>query len=625
MNLAPLVWACDPTANPTRILYVDGDETCPGDGTDETPFCDLNAAFDADLEPGDAIRVRTAADPYELASTAGSASGTSDAPIVIESDCGHTPVVGESLTIVDVDYWTVRDLVFKGRGGVILEARTRNVEGLALLDSLFVLNDRARTININGVQDEFEVADARIVGNLLLSTTDLAMQINQARGTLIEANTISGHRCGEVTQFGRHQEGIRISLGCIDTIVRGNALLDFADDCDGEYRREGIRIRNGAVNTLVERNLIRGLPADRSPDARIYAIAVHEDAAGSTITRNVIIDGGNDCALCDGIDFGGPTQDSRWLHNTVIQSEGAGVRVEDSDGLQIANNLIVAPLAVESTDVTAPMGWAGNVYDTSADAPFSWNGTETDFAGWQAACNCDEDSTAAPTLLDDIVTTPPPQSAAVDGGVEGGEPFVGRAPDTGALEAPIASALAPVPDSPLRYAIDFDVAFGPLVPMADCAGLSAAWDGAPTVVSSCASQGDGTTATISFDVSPPQTDATLLQIAYDDGVLADSIGIGGITGARVQAFELELAVDIEGAGNGSSGGDTSDGDATGTAGSGGGSGGGTTGVPGDSTGPSPPGADFPDPDLGCGCRTRAAHRPWALLLLLLGLRRRRPR
>src|SRR5687768_2091727 len=79
--------------------YVDGDAQCPGDGSDAAPFCTLQGAFDNDaLAAGDEILVRTAAAPYEGARIGGtdapaSISGTTDEPIVLQPDAGHSPVL----------------------------------------------------------------------------------------------------------------------------------------------------------------------------------------------------------------------------------------------------------------------------------------------------------------------------------------------------------------------------------------------------------------------------------------------------------------------------------------------------------------------------------------------------
>ena len=131
------------------VIYVDKDKSCPGSGTSNSPYCSIQAAFNV-ADPGDVIRIRDSATPYDERAVA-TRSGTASAPITIEPDVGHHPKLRYSgrnaqagvIEIKDANYWRIRDLTFDGigtqtsRSAVVLIAYTRDITGHQIIQNTF--------------------------------------------------------------------------------------------------------------------------------------------------------------------------------------------------------------------------------------------------------------------------------------------------------------------------------------------------------------------------------------------------------------------------------------------------------------------------------------------------------
>ena len=131
------------------VIYVDKDKPCPGSGTSNSPYCNIQAAFKV-ARPGDVIRIRDSATPYDERAVA-TRSGTSKAPITVEPDVGHHPKLRYSgrnahagvIEIRDADYWQISDLTFDGSGtqtsrfAVHLHAFTRDITGHRIVQNTF--------------------------------------------------------------------------------------------------------------------------------------------------------------------------------------------------------------------------------------------------------------------------------------------------------------------------------------------------------------------------------------------------------------------------------------------------------------------------------------------------------
>jgi hypothetical protein len=131
------------------IIYVDKDKSCPGSGTSSSPYCTIQGAFNV-ARPGDVIRIRDAATPYDESAVA-TRSGTASAPITIEPDVGHHPKLRYSgrnaqagvIEIRNADYWQIRRLNFDGSGtqtsrhAVLLHAYTRDITGHRITQNTF--------------------------------------------------------------------------------------------------------------------------------------------------------------------------------------------------------------------------------------------------------------------------------------------------------------------------------------------------------------------------------------------------------------------------------------------------------------------------------------------------------
>src|SRR5919106_4953468 len=83
-----LIWL---TAAEAAIIYVDKDNSCPGAGTTESPYCSIQNAFNKVIA-GDTIRIRDAVTPYDQNAIL-TTSGMAGSPIIIESAWGHRPII----------------------------------------------------------------------------------------------------------------------------------------------------------------------------------------------------------------------------------------------------------------------------------------------------------------------------------------------------------------------------------------------------------------------------------------------------------------------------------------------------------------------------------------------------
>jgi hypothetical protein len=581
------------------VVYVDADgPVCPGDGSSATPFCLLKDAIDAAV-PGRVIRVREAADLYPFTTTGSTGvSGTATAPIVIEPDCGHAPVFGGALVLIDVSHWTVRGLTFGGTSGAGLSGRADAVgtEGLRLLNNVMIGDPSAPgggiTLNRETGSEAIHV-DPEIAGNVITGVAGRALDVRWTSGARIESNVVTGLRCGAANNLETHpQMGLELAQSAAARVAY-NRFEDFVPSCPpgASARIAGIRPRGGSG--VIERNLISGLPA-HAAGPFVGGISVIDDAQDWTVRRNLVIDPG-ECGLCDAAEFGASVG-ARWLNNTVIASPGMpAIRIANNAAATVVhNNLFIGAggeVAVVGTQAEIAV-WSHNLYWSSDATPRFTFGSDAglSFPEWRDACGCDDaslvDDPLWPTDEDDA--TPGAPGPAIDAGLLVGEPHAGAAPDLGALEAPAPTGVSVDPVEPPRIRIGFGaVPFGPLR-IASCHGLSVHTDDDVELpLASCTVEmaADQTTSLV-LELSRPIFEDTSASVRYERGGLVDSLAIGGRVGAYVQPFEL--AIDL-------------------TAGS------------------EPDDVRFPDPELGCACRPNTSRSPRLLWLAMLGACIGRPR
>lgn len=631
---------CDEVA---AVLYVDEDDPgCQVDGgTDAAPFCSLQEALDTDPEPGTAIRVRDSQTPIAGGFTAGH-SGLQSAPLVIEPDCGHAPILASGIAINNASHWTVRGLTFEVQDdsvALLFSANTASTLGLIVEDNVFV-DSPDGAVDFSG-NEEFHNRPI-VRRNLLVGVHGTGLSFQDGRDGRIEDNVIIGMECdgADNPSFAAPQEGIRLAEGSANNEIVGNHISDFAPGCTetspmgSPIRRSvGIRIRSGTVGTLVENNSVQRIPL---LDGEGYAggIQVHDDALDTLVRRNLVTDI-EGCGLCDADDFGGSTL-NRWEHNTVLGCE-VGFAIGGSTNVEIRNNLLEGSrLAVDSSEELGSTIWAGNFYAAPDEAPqFRAAAMNLEFEQWQSTCGCDRTSVAGGPPLsgrpDDFAPTA--RSGALDIGEPLDEPFVADGPDAGAFEPPVVVETALVLD-PLSVVVTLSATpFPPLVPVAGCAGVELMDADDVVRVSECrvTEVGQAWEFVVTLErVNDAAVDATL---AVRRPTLVDSSAVGGVFGGFVRPFSVSLAIPPAGGGESTS---TGSGEGEGSTQTGGTSG---TEATTDASSSSEsttsssamgdtdePGA-FPAADLGCGCDTSERQRPryfgWLLFVLMLARSRAR--
>lgn len=462
-----------------RILYVDKDQACPGSGTSGSPYCTIQRAFD-NVAAGDTIRIRNSSSPYNENAVA-TRSGTSTAPIVVEPDLGHNPILrntvnpGQQRGAIEIngaDYWTIRNLTFDGAG---LRTSLYAIE----IRPLQISNPAARpikghkiignTIKNWGGPESFEyslsiqvgtntpggheTSDLEISHNILENNRNRAINVGTVRNALIENNDISGQRCGKTRccpgagYIAYVSNGIHVtrtnSTGSPAIIIRNNYIHDFAPPSDCSV-------------PLSTPHWIDAIWSDvLGSDGEAYGNIIENIAPGSghgtgihiesrcnnwKVHNNVISNvGGNGLKVRNG-------NDNVFENNTVYQA-GTGIFIRDGARAIFKNNIIQdsrnAQVFIHDLAITD----GGHIldhnlyYDSDGNniGKFGTNGSMLSLAQWQNQSGFDANSIVANPLF--ISTQPDAldfhlksSSPAIDAGIDVGIPFKGSAPDLGAYE-----------------------------------------------------------------------------------------------------------------------------------------------------------------------------------------------
>ena len=635
--------------------YVDGDATCDGDGTDEAPFCDLAAAFSADIAPGDRIRIRDAADRYDGATMFGpDGSGTNVAPVVFGPDTGASPVFRSPIVLRDISYWTVEGITFDGTGignppetALQIWGLNESVAGIIVQDVRVHAwepdgNSASPVINIfvNETDPPITLTDLTVQRVTIDSGRGYGIRVNRAIAPHIVDNDISGVRCSVTAIGDHHLFGIQVN-NSPGAVIEGNRVHDLPPGCD-----LGTLIRIQAINVLgsdggrISRNLIHDIPGS---DLFGDGIHLHGGATNFVVDHNVVLDVAG-CGLCAGVDYGNG-HGARFINNTVARTGDSALQIVEATDVEVTGNILIGSGTVAIDVDDDPDPGVGLVMDhnllLNPDAPGAvgrWgNNTNLDFAEWQAACGCDAASANEDPMLagGGLVTdvTPAASGPAVDGSIEVtgiSEAFHGDAVDIGAVEPPrvIAASIAEETPDRIDVALDNRVA-PPLVPAAGCEGWSVDVGGESVALVDCVTMDEQ----MVIALAEPVAEGDRVLLVYAGTPITDSAAIGGGLGGHMPAAQITVDNGAPPA-MGTDGGSTDEGDSTGAAddtGTDGGTGSvttgqpGTTGVdPGSSTGDGGADGDDADPVDDCACAHRA--RPglgWAALVLAVARRRRK--
>lgn len=664
-TLCVLVGGDSAAGGPEDILYIDADFACGGDGSSASPFCSLQEAFDSpSLAPGLHLRVRDASQAYEGAVATPGESGAEGSPIVLEPDVGHDPTIGGQVELDGAAYWRIRGLRFEpvaGGGPHAVFARARSG---AILRGVEITGNRivgwgganplidASAIRLSSPTDGADVLDATVERNTIEHARSQGIAVSGASGVLIAGNTVRRLRCGADYRaiFVERSPNARVT---------GNQVLDFDfEECpsEGDTPRIMAILLLGQDGGRVDHNLVRGVARAEGQGAAgdsVQGIGLVNGCQDIDVDHNIVVDT-EDCALCVGIDYSNSGSRIRFVANTLVPGGDVGLELDDlATEITLENNIMARAtetlVRVRSADQLSSVD--NNLYandDPERVGQCGGGAQVRDLAGWQNACGVDAASLFGDPMIPALSAasdnfTPASASLPVDlGAVVGGlvVDFHGRAPDAGALEAPLPVAAEVEAATPARIRLELQQgAGGELLYDEGCTGFSATADGAPLEMSSCSRAASDL---IEFDLVGPVYANQAVTLAYNGTHITDTAAVGGIIGAQLQPFNLDVdngstepepasdtGSSTSGDAPGSSSGDdsettppTSDGPMSTTT-NGGSTEGATTNAATDSETDATGGATESD---GCGCRSPKQRSPgWAALFglaFLLGCRRR---
>ncbi len=608
--LATLLW---PGSAVAADLWLDGDASqCPGEGSAETPFCDLDSAA-AVAGPGDNIYVRQTQQPYaELALSANVAvSGTAELPIRLAAAEGESPVLSGEIKLSNLSYWIVEGFTVVGSSDRGIEVRSPETESRGVV----IRNNRIFDAAARGIKSGVPGEDAALThgtiieNNYIYGATTAGIEVAVGAGIIVRDNIVEDTNCLLEGAFPQH--GIVVIGSATDVEVAGNVVRLGAECTFEQNRAVGIDIR-GSVGGTVSKNLVEVIGS--SAATFVGGISLRNDASNWQVTGNLIRDTSG-CGLCDGVDATGSAGTS-WMHNTVVNTE-VGISAGLSTGAVFQSNLVVATqTAVMLGEGVGALVSRNNVFFAPGQSPFrSSDGEMVGFEGWGAACECDEGSYfAEPQFAPDGLT--PAASPALDGATASMRVAAGAAADVGALEAPLFVGGSVSEDGQRVFAF-FDVAHPPLTP-AGCEGVRVLREGVVMGLVDCTFDGDMMTISLPSSLYAGQ-DAALEVVALFDA--ADVGGLGAMmepTRVTLDTADLPPAPDAQSDTDTGTGTDSGSGSGTGT---GTGTDSGTD--PGTDAGTGEPVASTPPAESGCGCGPRN-RSGWAFLAVLLVFFVKRP-
>lgn len=636
---------------------VDGDATaCPGDGSEDTPFCTLQDAFDNPaLAGGDEIVVRDAATAYAGGEVT-SVDGSAGAPIVLRPDDGHAPRIGGMVELTASSYWIVRGLTFDAGGGqpghtaIAVTTGAEVVEGIVVENNTIVgWSGALITAPENGFSGGIisissypgtqprAMLEPIVRGNRIVGGRGKAIFVTNTVGGTIEGNDIAELGC----QMETNGPGI-IGIHVDDTdgsVVARNRIRDFdASVCSlgGERRVTGVWLQ-GARDIEVHHNLVQRLGGQAQTGAGINLIHRADDCR---IHHNVVVDA-DQCGLCNGVQGSNGGDRARFVANTVIGGRGNGLELVSGEDTEFLGNVVVGAAEAQvrilrTAEITFEGGvstWVfdGNLYlpapgeDNIARFEFS---APVDFESWSSECGCDASTIVADPMFpaggaEDF--TAATNSPIVDAGVELPEieAWNGDGVDLGAVEAPLfvsASIAAEDPDT-IRVVLQSETSALRHDP--SCSGFAIEIDDAPVAAVACDLEGDA----IAVRLAEPAHAGDTVVLAYAGSSISNSDAIGGVVHGLLQPFEIDVDNGSQEMPPDESGDVDSDGSAgeptTDASGSSDASASGTPSTTAASEGDTDgTGASYPGVD-GCSCSSRPRAWPLFIALLPFAFRRRR--
>ena len=447
-----IVWSCltlPALSAHAAMIYVDRDHPCPGTGSSASPYCTIQRAFEhPPLGPGDVIRIRESATPYDERATLG-VSGLEGNPVIIEPDAGHAPVIrytgngarAGAIEITNQSHITVRNLTFDGTGvqtsdeAIRVIANNTDVTGITISKNTF-RNWGGTGLNTQGASpveaSGTEIGDHRVAvvisDNLFEESAFEAIRVSYSFDSLIERNMIRGNRCGLYPDGRRGSAGVKIADDGRGDIIRDNIVEQFNADCTGVPAGSGGSFRGLYCDTgpkfgTFERNIVRDIPSGAED---VIAIEVESRCEDWVVKNNLIHDIGSGGQAIN-LSGAGPPHRTQIINNTIANVAGEGVLVRDATRDTVIQNNIFHHMGTRAIRFRSEAVGAGghaidyNLYwdDAGGSKVGAWGGSSTDnFSRWQADCDCDHHSiNADPNFVSSREFQLQPASPAIDTGV----------------------------------------------------------------------------------------------------------------------------------------------------------------------------------------------------------------
>jgi parallel beta-helix repeat protein len=407
------------------------------------------------VNPGDTIRIRNSATPYDGQALL-TRSGTNDTTgrITIEPDVGHTPILRNlssdayagAITLQKVSYVTVQNLTFDGTaaGGslskhaILLQATLNSSNGADMVN-IWILNNTITNWAVSAaVANNFGhraaisldggfceptpcpgiVTGAHVAGNTITGARQLGIVVLHGRNTLIENNTISGMKWGveapgQITATAIKIGDSHAAPGTGGHVVRNNTLHSSVPRASTDLSASGAYVNSGfwcdvnVSNSTIEANHIYNIDPTHQTDANGEAAGIFIEAGcfGWRVRNNLIHDVGSQGLSSRTGEASGfnciprsqwQNNPTYWQNNTVYNSwRGMNMLAGYH---RIENNIFAGITGVYyriycGDNVAQVINY--NLYETTSGNKFLWNAVSqsaTTYTNWKAAGNCNCDA-----------------------------------------------------------------------------------------------------------------------------------------------------------------------------------------------------------------------------------------
>ncbi len=449
-----------------RYWYVSKDYVGTQTGSSDQPFNTIQAACDV-VNPGESIRIRTSAAPYDATTTV-TRSGSIAGQIIIEPDIGHTPILtysgsgsGEAaLFLQSVNYWTIQGLTFDGTGvytsamavwvdgGNWYHSIAADQVGIQILNNTFLNWGRDAggtdasysdytTVNIGGgygpPNNNYLPNGTVVRGNVFDGSRHIALSMGSTKYSLVEDNEFVRLKCGTQNAGDGSRAlvwtAIKVVSGTtgvgIGDVYRGNIFHDYDLVADltqgvgGYTEMSAIHPDVGPAQGTIDDNVMYDIDASNVHVAAIM-IFVEQDCHGWTVRRNTVANVGVSGVRHNPGSVGAVNQ---YLNNTFYNCGWRGM--EFYSGQAIAKNNLSINGAISQVYTSANAVSQGNLtidyndyWDNVTGANVGqWNnGSVVSLASWKTASSQDAHAINA----DPLFTAPP-----TDLTLQAGSPAIG--------------------------------------------------------------------------------------------------------------------------------------------------------------------------------------------------------